>query len=346
MGRTRHKRERTHGATLVEVLITIAIIALGGIAAMRTVANAIGSKATQTGEAIATLSPFGAQPGAATPPATGVAPQVPPVPTPPVIVEVEPDDDDGFDLPFGIPTPPIVPMSKEAAFHAIKAGDRTQGHNLLDTPFEDEMLRRWLEGSGDTYELTPDELALIQNSPKAQEYGDWVRQNGRNLGDGEVVKPGFDDGATSVERVILEDGRVGYRVSGTFNDDNTAPGDPLDGAFGKANVYYDENGNVVGITDTYDFSNAGAAVKAVNAMGAAAGAKNFAVRGGVIARDPRPEEVTAPDGPTVQDDIAGEMVEEGGERLGPIIDRAEDIVDPLLPGGDVSPPDIFGPFLP
>ena len=358
-------RARTHGATLVEVLITIAVIALGGLSAMRTLSGAFMTKSTQTSAAIASLSVLGAalpsdgpttSPQAPASPAAPVSPGATPSPAPGPVPEPPPsaasdERDDGL-LPFDLPNP-VAPLGraadatrKEAAYQAIKKGDGVKGNALLDTSFEDQLLRRWIAGDGDTYRLTPEELALVQDSPKAQQYGEWVRDNGSSLGDGEIAKPGFDDGATKVERVVLEDGRVGYRVSGTFNDANTARGDPLDGSFGKANVYYDAAGHVVGITDTYDFSNPGFDVKAVNGVGATAGAKNFAVRGGVIARDPSEAEVVAPPGPSVQDDIVGEIRDEAAERVPPIVEKGEDVVeravDPFLPGGDVDP--IFDPF--
>jgi type II secretory pathway pseudopilin PulG len=362
-------RARTHGATLVEVLITIAVIALGGLSAMRTLSGAIATKSTQTSVAIASLSVLGAALPTAGPsggptgspetppsPAAPASPGATPSPAPGPISSPPPSDaDDKRDhglLPFdlGNPAAPLGRVAdaarKKAAYEAIKKADEVKGNALLDTSFEDELLRRWIAGDGGTYRLTPEELALVQSSPKAQQYGEWVRDSGSSLADGEIVKPGFDDGSTSVERVVLEDGRTGYRVSGTFNDANTARGDPLDGSFGKANVYYDAAGNVVGITDTYDFSNPGFDVKAVNAVGATAGAKNFAVRGGVIGRDPTEAEVVPPPGPSVQDDIVDEIRDEAGERVGPIVEKGEDVVeraiDPFLPGGDVDP--IFGPF--
>ena len=147
---------------------------------------------------------------------------------------------------------------------AIRAGDRTIGRDFLDTPLEVGLLRHWLGGTGETVELSGADWNAVVSHPATV------------AADPQSGRP-----------VTLEDGTEGRAVLVDF--DQAMPGgasNSLDGSLGRATLYFDGNGQVVGIYDSYDFSNDNKEVDVTNAVGGAVGAKNFVVRGGVIEEDP------------------------------------------------------------
>lgn len=146
----------------------------------------------------------------------------------------------------------------------IQAGDRLIGRGFVDTPLENRLLDHWLGGSGETIELTGADWQAVATHP--------------------ATLTADPQGGTPV---TLEDGTEGYAVLVDFDQQMPAGTDnSLDGSLGRATLYFNKDGELVGVYDSYDFSNDNAAVDMTNAAGGSVGARNFVVRGGVIAEDP------------------------------------------------------------
>jgi len=169
----------------------------------------------------------------------------------------------------------------------IEFFDHTIGKSLVDTPFEKKLLSRWLTGDGSPYVLSDAELHSVQASDKAQAVGTFIRVHGAELLQGRQSE--LDGEGSRIRLVTLADGTLGFKVNIDFNEvTSTAPGDPLDGSIGKAQAFYDTDGNLVGVKDSYDFSNDNLAAHGINAFGSArpAGVHNYLVTGGLVGIDP------------------------------------------------------------
>lgn len=159
---------------------------------------------------------------------------------------------------------------------AIEDGDEKYGENRVNTPYESFALRRWLDGDGGV-ETLPDDVgrrALAQPNVQAgAEYIASLSQHGPDDRPNQLP-PGIE----SLEPVTLSNGEQGYKAVVSFYEPD---GRDFDGLFGDATVYYDAQGNAVGLHDVYDFTNDNAAVDAVNIIGAAAGSASFEFKYGV-----------------------------------------------------------------
>ena len=178
----------------------------------------------------------------------------------------------------------------------IQIGDDLWGQGLVDTPLEDNLLQHWLNGSGSTVALSGNDWQAVQDHPATQ-----------------AIDP---DQFTAEQAVTLEDGSQGYAVAVDFSGELPDGKNSLDGSIGRATLYYDQEGNLVGLYDSYDFSNDNAPVDATNAAGAVVGAQNFAVRAGVIGTSPSPDVPCPPD--------LAESTASLGERIGESIERRVD----------------------
>lgn len=159
---------------------------------------------------------------------------------------------------------PLAPM-RGFGYCALKAGDSLIGRGLVDTPLEDRMLTHWLGGSGATLELTGGDWKAVQSSPAVKGIDPKTAPNARD--------------------VTLEDGRQGRAVPVDFNSGTQAGVNSLDGSLGRATLYYDSDGTLVGVRDQYDFSNANGAVDMTNLVGSLGNARAYEVRGGVIEKN-------------------------------------------------------------
>lgn len=177
------------------------------------------------------------------------------------------------------------------AWTALWLGDKIPGvgASYLDTDLEDRMLRHFTDGTGAEFVFSPADLAALRDNPAVRRAGDAIRLGGAGL---------------PIREVILEGGRPGYRVAVDFKDPAAGgPGNPFDGSLGRAAVYYDLDGTFVGMSDRFDFSNAGPAVDAVNLVGGAADSRAYYDRAGVIEELPDKTQLVQPDVATALDRI-------------------------------------------
>lgn len=176
------------------------------------------------------------------------------------------------------------------AWTALWLGDKIPGFgsSYLDTDLESRMLTHFTDGSGDEFVFTPADLAALRDNPAVRRAGDAIRLGGI--------------AGLPIRGVTLEGGRPGYRVAVDFKDPLAGgPGNPFDGSLGRAAVYYDLDGNFVGMSDRFDFSNGGNAVDAVNLVGGLADSRAYYDRAGVIEERPDKTPLVQPDAGTAYD---------------------------------------------
>jgi hypothetical protein len=182
----------------------------------------------------------------------------------------------------------------------IVDGDFIKGNQLLDTPIEIDMLRHWIRGSGAEYELNDQDMTMVQNHEFSLAVGQKIAAGNLCevpivIGDKTQIEwdvPGRGRYPVTLTSVILENGLTGYQASMNFNFESQRDDQrTLDGSMGRADVFFDQEGKVVGVVDTYDFSNDSLNVDTINFIGAQAGAKNFRVVGGTMTVEARHKEV-------------------------------------------------------
>ena len=175
-------------------------------------------------------------------------------------------------------------LSSAASWLALEAGDKSLGLSLVDTELEHAMLTHFTNGTGSQYVLSDADLAALRADPAVQ---------ARSA----AIRAGAPGAATAV---TLEGGLPGFRADIDFRQ--PVPGrtvNPFDGSIGRGRVFFDPAGNVVGISDAYDFTNPGNAVDLVNLDAGVFGSRPFGVRGGVIQElPPDPQVPVQPDAGT------------------------------------------------
>jgi hypothetical protein len=215
----------------------------------------------------------------------------------------------------------ISNAEKAAAEKLILEADARVGNGVLNTQLERDLLHHWIEGSGSSYQLDAQDLAAIQRHPNTKAVSDMIRSNSQSMSD-------------VVQTVTLENGLQGYKASLDFGH-QTGADNELDGSLGKADVYFNQKGDVIGVLDSYDFSNDNVFVDGINIVGANVGAKNFEVRGGVVEAN---AQANVPDGPSrleaagnVVERAASEAAEQAGNAWDNAKDGVQDLVDRLPP---------------
>ncbi|CAA9218076.1 MAG: hypothetical protein AVDCRST_MAG41-362 [uncultured Corynebacteriales bacterium] len=179
------------------------------------------------------------------------------------------------------------------AWTALWLGDKIPrfGASYLDTDLESRMLEHFTDGSGDEFVLGPADVAALRDNPAVRRAGDAIRLGGAG-------------GLPSIRKVVLEGGAEGYRVAVDFKEPLAGgPGNPFDGSLGRAAVYFDLDGNFVGMSDRFDFSNGGDAVDAVNLVGGLADSRAYYDRAGVIEERPDRTPLVQPDAGVAVDRI-------------------------------------------
>ncbi|MGL5931116.1 MAG: hypothetical protein ACRCY8_19450 [Dermatophilaceae bacterium] len=180
------------------------------------------------------------------------------------------------------------------AWTLLLAGDATAGEGYLDSGFEKGLIWHFTEGTGEDYVLSAEELAPVSAAPAVHQVSAAIAsgavRGGSSIPLGDAGRP------APVRAVTLEGGRPGYAVPVDFRQPVEGGAvNPFDGSLGRAEVFFDESGRAVGIRDTFDFSNGGRPVDAVNLVGGLYGSRAFEVRGGIIEERPAPDPITQPD---------------------------------------------------
>ena len=173
-----------------------------------------------------------------------------------------------------IPSISIDPAAiRAAATELPRAG-------LAQTRQAEVIVRTWI-GLADVYEAPESPVLVSALDP--------VRENAIRSGQGEGATVPTGDRAVpaTLTAVTLEGGRPGYAADVDFKQPAAGRGtNAFDGSVGRATAYFDADGNFVGLSDLYDFSNRGPDVDLVNLAGGLSDAQPFVVRGGVIEEQP------------------------------------------------------------
>lgn len=169
--------------------------------------------------------------------------------------------------------PTANPYAITVGTESLRFGDQVAGDGLIDSGFEESLLRHFTAGTGSPYVLSPAELSALAADPAVRQAREAVR-SGR-IGRDVLLEGGVRGREVEVDFKLPVPGRVGEN--------------PYDGSLGKTKLYFDENGHFVGMADLYDFTNDSPAVDAVNLVGGVVGAQPYHVRAGIVAQRP-PEE--------------------------------------------------------
>ncbi len=200
--------------------------------------------------------------------------------------------------------------------------DGKGGRGIINTPVEEKLLNKWLSGDGTPYTLTSDEWSTARNDDAVQSIGKRIQEG--DTGENKAAKPPKQ----RIEQVDLSDGTRGWRAVVSLDKN-----DQLDGSIGKATLYFNRQGEPVGLRDVYNFGNSGISVDLVNMAGAYAGAKGFNVQAGTTEKtSPNSEEADAPNGLHAAGSLVGKGVgwifEKFGEGVG---EARKSGVNPLAP---------------
>ncbi|MGL5850855.1 MAG: hypothetical protein ACRCZD_08765 [Phycicoccus sp.] len=202
------------------------------------------------------------------------------------------------------------------AWTLLLAGDAAAGEGYLDTGFEKGLIWHFTAGTGEDYVLSAAELTPLGAAPAVRQLSAAIA-GGTASGGTSILLEGATE-PTPVRAVTLEGGRPGYAVPVDLRQPvGEGAVNPFDGSFGRAEVFFEETGRAVGIRDTFDFSNGGRPVDAVNLVGGLYGSRAFEVRGGIIEERPAPDPITQPDADVAAGRIWEREVNRGDPGLWP-----------------------------